>query len=60
MPAKAGMTAKNYAEAIGTLVESSELRKSRGTLARERAKDFSWEHTALIAENLYQDLLKEK
>ncbi len=53
-------TAESYAEAIGTLVESKDERLRRGALAKERAQDFSWEHTALTAEQLYETLLTKK
>ena len=50
-------TAESLAEAIGELIESSELRESRGQICCKRAEGFSWEHTALLAEGLYQDIL---
>jgi glycosyltransferase involved in cell wall biosynthesis len=54
----AGMYAKEYtkeslASAIGMLVESPWMRQKRGTEARQRAEQFSWEHTAAVAEELY-------
>jgi glycosyltransferase involved in cell wall biosynthesis len=62
---EAGMYAKEYtaeslAEAIGMLVQSVWMRQKRGALSRERAEDFSWEHTAEIAEKIYQKLLTNK
>lgn len=56
----AGMYAKEYtkeslASAIGMLVESPWMRQKRGTEARQRAEQFSWEHTAAVAEELYTE-----
>lgn len=53
-------TAESLAQAIGELIESQELRESRGKICRKRAEAFSWEHTAELAEGLYQGALKEK
>ncbi|MCW1888605.1 MAG: glycosyltransferase family 4 protein [Candidatus Moranbacteria bacterium] len=53
-------TAESLALAIGELVESEELRKSRGEICRKRAEAFSWEHTAELAEGLYQNILNHK
>ena len=52
-------TAESLALAIGELIESSELRQSRGRICRERAEAFSWEHTAELAEGLYQTILNK-
>jgi glycosyltransferase involved in cell wall biosynthesis len=52
-------TAESLALAIGELIESSELRQSRGQICRERAGAFSWEHTAELAEGLYQTILNK-
>lgn len=51
-------SAESYAEAIGSLVCSPWLRQKRGAISRERAEMFSWEHTALVAEEIYEKLLK--
>jgi glycosyltransferase involved in cell wall biosynthesis len=53
-------TAEGLALAIGELIESQELRVSRGRICRERAEAFSWEHTAELAEDLYQSVLNQK
>ncbi len=53
-------TAESLALAIGELIESSELRKSRGQICRERAEAFSWERTAELAEDLYLSALNQK
>jgi glycosyltransferase involved in cell wall biosynthesis len=52
-------TAESLALAIGELIESQELRESRGAICRERAENFSWEHTALLAEELYKQVVSK-
>ncbi len=52
-------TAESLALAISELIESQELRVSRGRICRERAEAFSWEHTAELAEGLYQTILNK-
>ena len=51
---------ESFAQAIGVLVESAELREERGLEAHKRAEKFSWEHTALLAEDIYKELLDVK
>jgi glycosyltransferase involved in cell wall biosynthesis len=53
-------SADSFAEAIGSLVISAWRRQKRGELSRVRAEDFSWEHTAKIAEDLYVAGLQNK
>ena len=53
-------SAESFAKAIGLLVGSVWLRQKRGDISRERAEMFSWEHTALVAEGIYKELLQDK
>lgn len=51
------VSAEKLTEAIGVLVEDPELRRSRGTMSRERAEMFSWEKSAEKLEKLYSDTI---
>lgn len=53
------INAASMAQAILILSEDQELRERNGKLNRLRAEEFSWEHTALVAEGIYQKLKKE-
>lgn len=53
------INAASMAQAILTLSEDRELREHNGKLNRLRAEEFSWEHTALVAQGIYQKLKKE-
>ncbi len=52
-------SSESFAKAISSLVCSVWLRQKRGAISRERAETFSWEHTALVAEKIYEKLLKK-
>jgi len=53
-------TPEALADAIGELVSSAELRRTRGTICRERATLFSWEKSAAELERIYRGILQEK
>ncbi len=49
-------SAESIAEGLGRLYSDSELRRSLSRRGLERAKGFTWEHSAEILYNLYKEL----
>jgi glycosyltransferase involved in cell wall biosynthesis len=52
------VSAKGMAEAILTLAADKNMQTEKSRQNRLRAEEFSWEHTALVAEEIYQSLKK--
>ncbi len=53
------MDGLGLAAAVNRLVENTELRLNYGSMAQERARDFSWEKSAEKLEALYGKLIEE-